>query len=213
MSALETYRFAYRFPSEADGGAAAFDAELDVDTNPVVQRVGTLAGALSAEECRRVIEMGESRPRLDGGVSNPESWRQYRLSQIAWIAPERDNRWLYERLGQIFALANADYEFELLGMLDAPQYTVYGDQQYFDWHVDVGPGPAALRKLSLSVQLTPPEEYLGGELEFPWQPGLERPGELGTAIIFPSYLAHRVAPVTSGVRRSLVAWACGPSFR
>ena len=37
--------------------------------------------------------------------------------------------------------------------------------------------------------------------------------ELGAATVFPSYLAHRVAPVQSGVRRSLVAWAYGPAFR
>jgi len=63
-----------------------------------------------------------------------------------------------------------------------------------------GPGP-------------PGSEYGGGELEFPFPDvGIEGQREIGAAIIFPSYMAHRVSPVTLGVRRSLVAWACGPTF-
>jgi predicted 2-oxoglutarate/Fe(II)-dependent dioxygenase YbiX len=31
--------------------------------------------------------------------------------------------------------------------------------------------------------------------------------------VFPSYIWHRVRPVTKGVRRSLVAWNLGKPFR
>ena len=35
----------------------------------------------------------------------------------------------------------------------------------------------------------------------------------GTLVAFPSYVMHRVTPVTSGTRKSLVAWVAGPKFR
>jgi PKHD-type hydroxylase len=74
-------------------------------------------------------------------------------------------------------------------------------------HLDIGPGPAALRKLSASVQLTDPSAYDGGDLHI-WGTGkVER--TRGAIILFESYLVHRVEPVTRGLRRSLVAWATG----
>ncbi len=65
----------------------------------------------------------------------------------------------------------------------------------------------------MTLQLTDGAAYQGGDLEFPWPAVLAGQRELGSILVFPSYLAHRVTPVTAGVRRSLVAWACGPSFR
>ncbi|MBI4521691.1 MAG: 2OG-Fe(II) oxygenase, partial [Gemmatimonadetes bacterium] len=35
----------------------------------------------------------------------------------------------------------------------------------------------------------------------------------GQAFLFPSYIGHRVTPVTRGIRRSLVTWCVGPAFR
>ncbi len=94
----------------------------------------------------------------------------------------------------------------------ALQYTVYGPGERFDWHMDLGPGPTSARKLSMTVQLSPPDDYAGGDLEFVGnRHAAER--ELGAATIFPAYVGHRVTPVERGTRRSLVAWVYGPSFR
>lgn len=76
----------------------------------------------------------------------------------------------------------------------------------------MGPGKAN-RKLSLVCQLSDPSEYEGGEFQI--NPGgsiLVPERTKGTVIIFPSYLVHRVAPVTKGTRRSLVLWVEGPAF-
>ena len=35
----------------------------------------------------------------------------------------------------------------------------------------------------------------------------------GTAVIFPSFVLHRVTPVTQGTRWSLTLWSHGPAFR
>lgn len=54
--------------------------------------------------------------------------------------------------------------------------------------------------------------YEGGELQINTGKVLVAEKEKGTVIIFPSYLLHRVTPVTKGIRRSLVLWIEGPAF-
>jgi PKHD-type hydroxylase len=98
------------------------------------------------------------------------------------------------------------------------QFTEYhGDTNgKYDWHHDVfwdNPAPFD-RKLSIVVQLSNPDEYTGGQFEFF---GCPNPGvdfmRRGSVLIFPSFFMHRVLPVTSGVRHSLVSWIEGPKFR
>lgn len=98
------------------------------------------------------------------------------------------------------------------------QYTEYyaSEGGKYDWHIDTNwnDDRGLDRKLSLTVQLSHPLEYEGGDFEFseveqlpPWAK------DKNTVLVFPSYLSHRVSPVTSGVRRSLVAWFSGPTWR
>jgi PKHD-type hydroxylase len=222
MSSLASHQFAYRFPSiERDSagqlalswpaGARPFHAEMDLETNPSLHLIRSMAGAFSADECRRIVGLGNARPKMDGKTEDHRE--RYRASEVVWIEPGADAHWLYHKLAVLFNDANAHYGFELLGLLDPLQYTVYGAGQHFDWHIDVGGDAASLRKLSLTVQLTDGSEYEGGDLEFHDEVDRLQQRALGTATVFPSFLAHRVAPIVSGVRRSLVAWACGPSFR
>ena len=108
---------------------------------------------------------------------------------------------------------NQAFQFELLGFADALQYTQYGPGHKFDWHVDIGAGQASNRKLSITVQLSDEAAYEGGALQFISAPDMAMPRQRGTAILFPSYLAHRVNDVTQGLRCSLVGWAAGVPFR
>jgi PKHD-type hydroxylase len=65
--------------------------------------------------------------------------------------------------------------------------------------------------LSLTVQLSNPEEYSGGELVI--YPEFVAPKDQGTMTVFPSFMCHDVRPVLTGVRYSLVSWLAGPQFR
>ena len=56
-------------------------------------------------------------------------------------------------------------------------------------------------------------DYVGGDFEFDEIKTNVDFKSQGTIIVFPSYLRHRVLPVTSGVRKSLVAWFYGPKWR
>jgi PKHD-type hydroxylase len=101
----------------------------------------------------------------------------------------------------------------LFGLVDEIQFARYGVGDAFGWHLDAGGGQTSTRKLSMSVQLSDDDEYTGGDLELCACPQLEPRRRRGTIIVFPSFLAHQVTPVTRGTRHSLVAWAHGPPFK
>lgn len=216
-------QYLYTFPSavsvDAGGGISMqwpkgggpFASATAPMPNAALATVQARQGALSREECDSVIALGEAAHEEAGGVEDGPS--HYRVSRIAWLTPTPATEWLFHRLAALFYEVNRHYGLELAGFVDALQYTVYGADQHFDWHVDLGPGSTSARKLSMSVQLSDPDEYAGGALEFINVSTHPEAVRHGTAIIFPSYLAHRVTPVTRGVRRSLVAWAYGPTFR
>jgi PKHD-type hydroxylase len=109
------------------------------------------------------------------------------------------------------------YGFDLTGFEDALQYTVYNEsdtKEHYTWHVDnLGQGRPGCRKLSIVIQLSDPQEYEGGELQLHYQSYHIARKDKGLLYIFPSYVLHRVTPVTGGTRRSLVGWICGPDFR
>ena len=85
----------------------------------------------------------------------------------------------------------------------------YDSGDHFDIHMDLSDGDtSSLRKISVTVLLN--DSYEGGKLAFDILPELsENYPEIGDMIIFPSYLEHKVEPITSGVRWSLVGWILG----
>lgn len=165
----------------------------------------------SKSECKAIVGLARSRPHVVAGLSQPIE--DYRTGTTQTVALDRDSRWLYERIGEIFATINEWYRFEIVGLVDALLYCEYSTGSYFHWHVDSGAYPTATRKISLSVQLSDQSAYEGGTLEFAALGELPEARGLGTVISFPSFLHHRVTTVTAGTRRSLVAWAHGPVFR
>ena len=100
------------------------------------------------------------------------------------------------------------FEFQLV------KYDVGGN---YNWHCDYGTAerPGLIRKLSMSIQLTQPQVYAGGELSVVnyGNRTINIPTDLGTVVVFDSKLPHKVWPVTWGQRISLVGWANGPRLR
>ena len=101
------------------------------------------------------------------------------------------------------------------------QYGVYKPSGHYTWHKDADLFAAenkpdlTLRKLSVTVQLSEPDDYEGGELQLQGPDGdlYTCPKERGTIIVFDSRTLHRVRPIKSGVRKSLVGWVNGPRWR
>jgi PKHD-type hydroxylase len=177
------------------------------------------ANAFSAEELDRIERYGDALPLAQAGLAKDaeaQTRARIRVTRTAWLEGIAENKWIYDRVQQIAMMINAmAYRFDLMGFSERIQYSVYHASEggHYDWHVDQGP-LVTRRKLSLTVQLTEPSQYRGGDLQFLSGSLTETaPRDRGTMIAFPSYGVHRVAPVTQGTRKSLVIWITGPQFR
>lgn len=136
---------------------------------------------------------------------------------IAYINTAPHSKWLYELLFPLALQANEKlFHFDIDIVTDAIHYVIYPeDGGHLDWHMDIGAYGANRRKLAMTVQLSDPSEYDGGEFEI-WLGGSEPtivPREKGDVIVFPSFLMHRVKPITRGQRKCLVFWTGGRPFR
>jgi len=141
-----------------------------------------------------------------------------RESKVAWLDNTQESGWIYDRMAYIARNLNGQfYKFDLYGFSEHMQFTVYEEDanSHYTWHIDCGVGNSSPpRKLSLVVQLTDPAEYEGGELEiFTSNEPTKVEKKKGMVVAFPSYVLHRVTPITKGTRRSLVVWVTGPAFK
>lgn len=172
------------------------------------------------EECDKIIEFGKQKTlknaRVGGSSENREGVEniEYRKSNIAWITGE-DFPDLYERLIPVVNNANSNYfNFDLFGFTENLQFTEYtspGDT--YKYHIDKVYN-STVRKLSMVVQLTDESTYEGGDLELLLGETPDKlPKTRGTVLFFPSYVLHRVTPMVTGTRYSLVTWLGGPPFK
>lgn len=123
------------------------------------------------------------------------------------MTPESDH--IYKTIADRVARANQfGYDFDISGLFGDLQMLEYPEGGKYDWHMDIGPGHAAHRKLSVIVQLSDPTTYEGGDVIFKASEKEHTlPRDRGQIAIFPSYILHKVTPVTKGNRFSLVTWA------
>lgn len=110
-------------------------------------------------------------------------------------------------------LANqaAGWNFNLTE-IEHVQMGKYHSGGFYTWHTDDSALAENPRKLSFVLLLNNPTEYEGGVFQFEKlkeQPVLEQ----GSILVFPSFLRHRVTPVTAGIRYSAVTWMRGPAFK
>jgi PKHD-type hydroxylase len=170
--------------------------------------------AFSVAQCGELRQMFDTSPAQAPAQVTSGLVSQRRSTMAPVDRHAQNSEWLTGRMAWLFAWANVHlYQFELTGLDEDFQLLRYEVGDFFTWHLDCGPGLESTRKLSMSIQLSAPADYEGGRLEFAVQARLPMSGLQGAAVIFPSYLTHRVSPLTRGARFSLVAWAHGPAFR
>jgi PKHD-type hydroxylase len=178
----------------------------------------TWQGTFNDEEIQKIVEYAQAQNAGDGRIGGDVCDPEYRRSQVSWISFNNDTAWIFDRLAWVTRNLNGQfYRFDLYGFCEPIQFTVYDESMegHYEWHQDSGTGHKdAPRKLSVVVQLSDPSEYEGGELELMTS---KEPTQVlkqkGLAAAFPSYILHRVTPVTKGTRRTLVIWTSGPAFR
>lgn len=172
------------------------------------------------EEITTICDMGERQQPKSAyvGTGVGEMNENIRNSTISWIESEG---WLADKLQHIARQLNGKFfGLDLWGFGESFQYTTYkyikksNKKQHYDWHMDQGPNDNAPRKLSLVLQLSDPTEYEGGNLELMTGTTPEIcKKQKGLVYAFPSYVMHRVSPITHGTRRTLVVWISGPRFK
>ena len=200
--------------------------------------------AIPERICDDIVKYGhqlQHQLALTGGLGHdPKKLNQKQIkdlktkrdSNIVWM----NDRWIYKEIQPYIhtANANAGWNFQW-DFSENCQFTKYQKGQYYDWHCDSWDKPyfrqdnpqdptnGKIRKLSVTVTLSDPKDYKGGELEFDFRQNdpdkkrqIRKCKEIlpkGSLVVFPSFVWHRVCPVTKGERNSLVIWNLGYPFR
>jgi PKHD-type hydroxylase len=180
--------------------------------------VETTGPIFTPEQCQLIINAGRSEPVQDGQVGGGAKGvvdTKTRTSHISWI-PFNKMPEMYSTLEQIVNKTNNNhFGFDGIQITEQAQYTEYPSGGFYDWHIDsdvVGINEPPVRKISMTCLLSHESEFEGGGLELMSDGKIARPKQ-GQAIFFASYIRHRVIPITKGVRKSLVMWFGGPSFK
>ena len=182
-----------------------------------VQTTGPL---FTPEQCQKIIEAGRSQPRQDASVGQGKKEggvidTNTRTSHISWI-PFKTMPEMYKNIETIMKKTNGNhFGFDDVQITEQAQYTEYPPGGFYDWHMDSDINFAhepTVRKISMTCLLSHESEFEGGELQIERDKNKVKLVQ-GQAIFFASFLLHRVAPVTRGVRKSLVMWFGGPPLR
>ena len=193
-----------------------------IPTEPIWRSyvVETTGPIFSPKQCQMVINKGISLKSEEakvgmgqkpGGGYNPNK----RVTTISWI-PFKEMPEMYRDIEKTMLQANNNhFGFEEMQLTEPGQFTHYPTGGFYEWHMDndvLGKHQPPVRKISMTLLLSPENEFEGGELEF-MSNGKTAKLKQGQAIFFASWLQHRVKPVTRGERKSLVMWFGGPSFK
>ena len=181
--------------------------------------IQTTTPLFTPEQCNQIIASGRAqKPQVaQVGMNKPGGGTdtKKRITTISWI-PFKEMGHMYRDLYKFILQANENhFGFGDIRITENAQFTEYPEGGFYDWHMDTDVNMThepPIRKISMTVLLSPEHQFEGGDLEL-MAPGKRAPLKQGHAIIFASFINHRVAPVTRGVRQSLVMWFGGEPFK
>ena len=181
--------------------------------------VETTEPIFTPQQCQLVIDKGMSLKKEVAavGMGKPGGGvdLKKRNTSISWI-PFDDMKEMYKDIEATMLKANNNhFGFEGMKLTEVGQFTHYIKGGFYNWHMDnevIGKNQPPVRKISMTLLLSDPSTFEGGELEF-MHKGKTAKLKQGQAIFFASWLQHRVKPVTKGERKALVMWFGGPPFK
>lgn len=191
----------------------------------------------SAKFCNKIIFNSLKKKKIIGTTAaqkdkktlskeDIKNLKKIRNSNVIWT----DEPWIYEELSSFIRIANinANWNFQY-DYFESCQFTIYDKKQFYNWHQDSNIQPyiseninynGKIRKLSCVCFLSDPKDYEGGELEIDLRNKENGKSNIikfklkkGGIVVFPSFVWHRVKPVTKGIRYSLVVWILGQPFK
>ena len=170
------------------------------------------------QQCQMIVNEGhQQKPEkaLVGGSKGGKHDTKKRVTTISWI-PFAKMPQMYKQIENQLSIVNLNhFMFDGVTLTEPAQFTEYPKGGFYDWHMDLdvnGAHEPPIRKISMTILLSDSSTFKGGHLEFMEKnktPELKQ----GQAIFFASFIRHRVAPVTKGIRRSLVMWFGGTPFK
>jgi PKHD-type hydroxylase len=169
------------------------------------------------ETIQKIINVAcETETKQAATFNKTETDVSIRSSRVSWL---NKHEWIRQNLFQYVNHANIHvFRLNVCDMAEV-QYTEYhaSENGHYDFHHDIDwqRNDGFDRKISVTVQLSDPSEYEGGDFVFTETstPEPDQAKQKGSVLVFPSYLVHKVTPVTKGVRKSLVAWFEGPQWQ
>lgn len=189
--------------------------------------------ALHKKTCEEIISIGNFHTRQKGIVQGEEQGKtsdasSIRNSTVKWL----EDPWIYDQVLPYIRTANqnAGWNFDW-DRSETMQLTHYRPGEFYSWHSDDYNEPfgeskhanyrGKIRKLSVTVNLSDPSSYTGGEFELDLRNNpsgrniitVDEAAEQGTILVFPSFVTHQIRPVRSGERMSLVLWNLGPPWK
>jgi len=187
---------------------------------------------LSSRECNYILKLGLKnslkKGTIGGSKGNKEKYitkKGIRNSDVCFLNDPK----IYDLIAPYINSANiqAGWNFQY-DWHESCQFTKYDKEQHYGWHQDSWKEPYGndannysnkIRKLSSVVLLNNPKDFEGGDLEikeYSSNPTLFQTKQFlkkGSIIVVPSFILHRVTPVTKGLRYSLVTWTLGQPFK
>ena len=171
--------------------------------------------------CDEIVKLCEQRELETATVEGGDVKPSIRVTEVSFVDPDINRLW-FEAMCRTYMEAGNVWGIQL-SQLRAPQYAVYEKDSFYGYHIDTDKlsEEGTQRKLSMSIQLSHPWEYEGGELQFSQSLGtLEYEKDItfedflpkGSIVVFPSTTPHQVTPITRGTRKSLVVWCAGPAW-
>ena len=173
------------------------------------------------QQCNLIIQAGHKQEPEQAKVGGGEQGQydtKKRVTTISWIPFDKLPQ-MYKTIENQLSIVNLNhFMFDTVNITEPAQFTEYPKGGFYDWHMDLNAfgqnGENPIRKISMTCLLSDPSEFKGGELLFSeMRDNKPLPLKQGQAIFFASFLRHKVAPVTKGIRRSLVMWFGGTPFK
>ena len=182
--------------------------------------------AIDKKTCNKIIELGKEKfekATIQEEIKN----KKIRVNDISWS----NDQWLYDLIWPYMEEANeqAGWKYDIKAA-ESIQITRYKKNNFYEFHKDGGSDNLSVynepenkfkhgnvRKLSMSIILN--DNYEGGDFQFAVlekEKGITLTpdfNKLGSIIVFPSFVSHRVRPIIKGIRYSLVSWLIGPPFK
>ena len=181
----------------------------------------TTSPIFTPAQCQNIIDMGHQQKQEEAQVGHKDAKggkhdTKKRITTISWI-PFKALPDMYKIIDRTMKQVNGNhFGYEGMTINEPAQFTEYPKGGFYDWHMDADVSclyEPPVRKISMTILLSPDNEFEGGDLEFMTE-GNKPPQLLqGQAIFFCSLIRHRVSKVKKGIRRSLVQWFGGPPFK